>query len=513
VSWASDPQIKIYLNEMLVHRKMVLILFVLVNLLMLVAAYSWPKGYVADTTIHAAERNVLQPLMQGAAATTDVVADRARLARELINGRKVMNQVVVEAGWVSPETPDKARNDIVDALNKRTTISNVGRNLIRIEFRDSDAERTYRTTKAIADIFIQESVNAKAAESQSAFDFIDKQTQEYQQKLAEMEERLKEFRIANIDVRPGADGDVNARMNALQTRIETTRQELREAEIRKRSLEKQLSGEAEVATAISREGQYRQRIAELTNQLETLRLSYHDTYPDIVNIRHQIEDLKRAIDEDKRRREAAKAAGQITIDDSVINNPMYQQLKRDLSQTQITIDTLLARIGEANHQLNSLLERGKKIHGGEATLAELTRDYQVTRDIYQDLLRRRENARVSMNMDRENQGLTFKVQEPATLPQKPSGPRFLHFITLGLLLGVAIPSALIFSVIRFDPRVRQPWALSERYRLPMTVVVPHLWSPQETGVLHREIENGTVLIAGTLFIIVAAVVLRVTGAV
>ena len=40
----------------------------------------------------------------------------------------------------------------------------------------------------------------------------------------------------------------------------------------------------------------------------------------------------------------------------------------------------------------------------ESALAELTRDYEVNRDIYQDMLRRRENARVSMELDRERRG-------------------------------------------------------------------------------------------------------------
>jgi len=506
----NDPRVKIYLNELLARRRMVVVGFVVINIVTLAAAYVWPKGYAADTTILASERNVIQPLMQGAAVTTEV-ADRARLARELMNGRKVMDQVIVAAGWVKPEATEKEKKSIVDALSRRTVVNNVGPNLIRIQYHDTDPERAYRTTKAIAEIFIQESVNAKAAESQSAFQFIDKQTQEYHDKLSEMEEKLKQFRIDNIDASPGSEIDISQRMNALQQRIETSRQDLKEAEIKRRSLEKQLSGEAEVATVLSREGQYRQRIAELTNQMETLRLTYHDTYPDIVNLRHQIEDLKQAIVEDKRKREAARATGQVTIDDSVINNPMYQQLKRDLSQTQISIDTLNARIHEASRQLQGLLERGKKVHGGEATLAELTRDYQVTRDIYQDLLKRRENARVSMNLDKENQGLTFKIQEPAVLPTQPRGPQFIHFILIGLFLGVAIPVGLVIAIAQIDPRIRQPQVLHERYQLPVMATVPHLWSSAETEAVNKELGAGVMMVSATLLLIFLALLLRATG--
>lgn len=507
----TDPRFRVFLIEVFNRRKLVVAGFVAINLFALIAAFSWPRGYTAATTILVSEKNIIQPLMQGAAATTEV-ADRARMAREVIHGRRVMNQVVGLTGWVRAEAPDSEREPIIDSLTARTTISNVGRNLIRIEFRDGDAERAFRTTKTLADIFIQESIGAKAAESQAAFEFIDRQTQEYHEKLMAMEERLKAFRIANIDASPGSEGDFNQRINALQQRIEQSTQELREAEIKKRSLEKQLSGEVESATVVSREGQYRQRIAELNTQLETLRLSYHDTYPDIVRIRHQIADLNEAIAADRQRRAQAGPGSRAVIDESVINNPVYQQMKRELSQTQIMIDMLNARIGEARQQLNAVLERGKQAQSGEATLAELTRDYQVTRDIYQDLLRRRESARVSMNMDKENQGLTFKIQEPATLPLEPSGLKFWHYIAIGLVLGVVVPGGLIYGLIQIDPRVRQPMTLAARRTLPMLVVVPHLWHPADTTGIQREYSWYGVAVVATVVTVFVAILLRMIGA-
>jgi uncharacterized protein involved in exopolysaccharide biosynthesis len=190
---------------------------------------------------------------------------------------------------------------------------------------------------------------------------------------------------------------------------------------------------------------------------------------------------------------------------------MYQQLKRDLSQTQITIDTLNARIHEASRQLQSLLERGKKVHGGEATLAELTRDYQVTRDIYQDLLKRRENARVSMNLDKENQGLTFKIQEPAVLPTQPKGLQFGHFILLGLFLGIGIPVGIVIAFVQVDPRVRHSYVLFEHNQLPVMTTVPHLWTPGETHAVYQEVGSGVLLVLGTLILMVLAQLLRFAG--
>jgi len=331
---------------------------------------------------------------------------------------------------------------------------------------------------------------------------------EYHQKLTRAEESLKEFRSANLDAQPGLEKDVSTRLTALQNRIEEATRELRETEIKKVSLEKQLSGEAEVASAVSRESQYRARIAELNTQLETLRLNYHDTYPDVIRVRHQIDDLKEAIVAERQRREQAKASGRMVIDDTVINNPMYQQLRRELSQTQVQIDTLNARIGQAKQQLHAELERGKRMQGGATTLAELTRDYQVNREIYQDLLRRRENARVSMNLDKENQGLTFRIQEPATLPLQPTGPQFWHFVAAGLFLGVLIPLGLLYAKLQIDPTIRIPASILDRHKLPLLGSVPQLWSPAETAVVRRDLHRLSILVGGTVLVLAVIMILR-----
>ena len=497
----------ILVNEAFHYRKTVVSAFIVINLILLVAGLLWPKGYTALTTIVVEDKKVIQPLMQGAAVATDVT-DRSRLAREVIFGRKIMNQILEDAGWMKSNPSPVEQDEIIKKLIKHTTITSVGKDIIRIEYRDDDPERAYMTAQKYADLFISESLGAKAAESQAAFDFIDKQTEVYHDKLTKAEGQLKEFRSANLDARPGSDADISTRLNQLQTRIEQTTQDLREAEVKKNSLEKQLSGEAEVATVLSREGQYRSRIAELQSRIETLRMSYHDTYPDIVQIKHQIEDLNQGIVEERTRREAAKMSGKLVIDEGVINNPLYQQLKQELSQTKINVEMLSARISEAKRELANELERGKRVHGGEATLSELTRDYQVNRDIYQDLLRRRENARVSMNLDTEKQGLTIKIQEPATLPRQPSGLRFLHFIIGGLVLGVLLPLGFLYAVLHLDPRIRFGAAIADKHKLPLLTVVPHLWSPTETQIVRREVAWLSLAVNGALLAIAVTVVLR-----
>jgi len=502
-----EQLIRVISNEAFHNRKTVVTIFIVVYIAMVALGLAWPKVYTAYTSIVVEEKKVIQPLMQGAAVATDV-ADRARLAREVIYGRKIMDQILEYAGWMKNNLTPAEHDKIIKRITDKTIITNIGRDIIKIEYSDNDPERAFKTTQKFADLFISETLRAKSAESQSAYDFINKQTEAYHEKLTKAEEQLKDFRTANLDARPGSEADIALRLNQLQDRIQHATQDLKEAEVRKDSLEKQISGEAEVASTLSREGQFRSRIAELQSRLETLRLSYRDTYPDIVQLKHQIEDLNQAIAEDQQQRAAAKASGRVVLNEGMINNPLYQQLKQELSQTKVNIEMLNTRIAEAKRTLAQELELGKRVHGGEAELSELTRDYQVNRDIYQDLLRRRENARVSMNLDIDTQGLAIKIQEPARLPRQPSGLRFLHFIIGGLVLGIALPVGMLFTRAYLDPRIRVGEVISEKRKLPLLAVVPQLWTPSETQMLHREVEWLSLVMSGTFLVVALTAALR-----
>jgi polysaccharide chain length determinant protein (PEP-CTERM system associated) len=501
---------RILLSELLRAPRFVLACFAVVVMLFTLAGLIWRPNYASSAIILVDEKNIIQPLMEGTAVATPAV-DRARLAREVIQGRRFMQRLLQETGLLREGATAEEFEKLMKEVVQRIAIANVGRNLIRLEYRDEDPERTYLVAKRMTDLFIAESLEAKAAESRAAFEFIEKQVQEYHQKLVQAEERLKEFRSANLDARPGSEADISARLNELQARIERTTQELKEAEIKKQSLERQLSGEAEVVSVLSRESQYRARIAELQQRLETLRLSYHDSYPDIVQIRHQINDLEEAIRAERDKREAAKASGRVTIDESVINNPMYQQLRRELSATEVQIDTLKARLAEARRQLEAEVERGRRVHTGEATLAELTRDYQVNRDIYQDLLRRRENARVSMNLDLERQGLSFRLQEPPVQPLEPRGLRFAYFVAFGLILGLALPVGAMALKLHFDSSLRTSSALSRQLPQVFLTAVPHYWTRSGLQAMRLELARAAAGAGLVLFAVLVIGLLRMNG--
>lgn len=473
---------RLFIREVKRNKTHIAIAFAVISILILCVGIVWPNRYSSVALIFAEEQSVINPLMEGRAATATNQRDRVSIARELLFGQKIMDQILRETGLINDSTHPVERERIIESLQGSTEISRSGGNLIKIEYRNSDPERAYTIAKRLSELFIEGSVQARQHEAAEAFNFINTQVSEYHKKLTEAEENLKDFRSDNVNITPGNETEVGGRINTLRLRIEQAQLELREAEIKQKTLEDQLSGEAETTSVLTREGQYRTRIAELQQELDTLRLTYHDTYPDIVRIKHQIEDLKEAIANERRRIEAAKNAPRGSaprVDENVALSPLYQQLRTELSQTKTLIATLRSRINENQSILNQELGRARRMHGAEAALAELTRDYNVNREIYQDLLKRRENARVTMNLGLQEQGPSLRIQEPARMPVKPSGLRFLHFIMGGLVLGIVLPLAVIYAIIMFDPRIRSEAVITENLKLPVLAAIPRLESPEE----------------------------------
>lgn len=510
-----NDTVRVLISEAIVYRNIIVAMFAAISISMLGIGLMWTKLYSADVTIKIDQKNIIRPLMEGTAVPTGV-GDIARNARELIFSRKIMNEIVKFAGWMESKPSAIEQEKIIDKIKRRTDIAGVGKNLVKITYRDEDPERAQKTAQRIGELFVAESRIQKFEESKAAFEFIDKQVAEYHKKLVAAERRLKEFRTKHLDSLPGTDADIATRINNLKDQIEKNRLELKEAEIKQASLERQLTGEAEVSISLSRETQYATRIADLQTQLETLRLSYKEDYPDIVSIRHQIEDLKQAILEERARREkkknTAKENGNSSyISENVATNPLFQELRKDLSVAKTTVAALRARIRELKRRLGEELERGRSIHVSDAELAELTRGYEVNRDLYQDLLKRREKARVSRNLDRDDQGLTLSIYEPAVLPLEPTGLRFVHFAIGGIFLGLAIPIGLLVALQYIDPRVRSRDVLAEKLGLPVIGVIPVLYAPADSRELEWNVKILAAVGAGVFLLYIFIGLLRLRG--
>ncbi|MCG8668495.1 MAG: hypothetical protein MI867_03710 [Pseudomonadales bacterium] len=494
--------IRVVIKELILHRVMVTLLFSGTMLAIVIIGLFYPLKFTSSATIIADQQNIIAPLLEGQAEVTQV-RDQSQLVKEVVYSARILSVVIKQLDLVEPDTSPKEQELIQNDLRKNLLVKAVGPGIIKLTATNSDPGLAFNHVSKVTELFIKDASESKRSESREAFQFIDKQVKSYKSQLQNAEENLKAFKASNTD---GSERDVKDRIGQLRRDIERMELDLEDANTTVDSVQGQLAQESRYVARQFRSDVYRERLAEAQSRLATLQLSYKDTYPDIVTLKHQIADLKDAIQEaetDDFEPDAGASEGNV--------NPLYERLRSDLAAARTNVSTLERRLRLTKALLDEEYERLKRIAEQEAQLAELTRDYTVTREIYEDMLDRKEKARLSMTLDIEGQGVTYKIQEPAVFPLNPTGLRFLHFVLIGPILGVLFPVGLVVAYVMLDPRIRFVDKLEQEIDIPVLGVVPHIHTK-----LSQRVLKGDVLLLATLLIVVFAayvsiVVLRVKG--
>ncbi|RFF31567.1 XrtA system polysaccharide chain length determinant [Wenzhouxiangella sediminis] len=473
------------------HFLLLALAFAVIGLLALAVAISWPKQYRSSTSILVSEDNIIRQLMDGRAVPTSVY-DRAAIAQEVMFSQKVMEEILAVGGWLDASPGQAERERLVQEIKDRTAVGAPRENLIRIEYWDRNPARAKLVTERFAALFMAESAAAKKRESADAYEFIARQVSQYHGMLVDAEERLKAFREISDDARPGSGDAVDDRIAGLRADIQQFRIERGEMRSREASLERQLAGLDPESGIQTYQAQLRQRISIVQEELDTLLLDLQPRHPDVVRARHQIEDLKA---------ELASSGSRVAapVDGSGYRqSAMQQELNIGLSELRSAMAGLDARIDATERLLQQEIARGRRVAQSDLQHAELMRDHVVNRTIYEDLLNRLENARLSMRLDELGQGLTFSIHEPAMEPARASGPRFMHLAAGGLMAAVATPLGLLLLLVRLDPRVRSPEAIERVTQLPLLGTIPRYWTPRERKRLKARIAVAVAIAVVTL---------------
>lgn len=497
------------LKELNLHKGKAVLCFAVITSLVVTVGIFWPKRFESAAIIFADDQNIIKPLLAGQAEVTKLnEGDQLQVVQQRVFSDELMKQVLVEAKMIDPaKLEDRyATQPLVRGIAGRLKVEGAGKNHVRFSFRDEDRNKAYAIASAVTNVFIRDTARTKREESSEAFKFINNQATTYKEQLQAAEDRLKDFKSKN----PGSSEDsIVRRMSDLRTSTETLTLELQVARARRDELRQQIAHEKQFIAQSYKADVYRNAMAQAQSKLDTLRLSYQETYPDIVALKQQIEDLRRSISQ-------AEGAPQSNDQEGTSSsNPVYQKLKTELSDAEVSVKTLELKVESARRMLSSETENTKDNAEYQAQLAELTRDYTVTKGIYEDLLARKERARMSVALDVQGQGLNYRIKEPALYPTAPVGVRFVHFFLAAPLIGIALPLALIVAYIQLDPRIR--FTESVQAVLPASVslmiVVPHMATQLERRANRADWGYLAVFVGLILLAYVIVAVVRLSGVV
>jgi polysaccharide chain length determinant protein (PEP-CTERM system associated) len=464
--------------ELIRYRFMVVAIFLAIAFLVLCLGFLLPKNYTTTAVLYAEDSNIIGDLLKGNAEVTKI--DRSEKASEIIYTKPIMLAVGKRAGLIKDDMTESEQLRIVDFIRGRVSIERERSNdYFRLMFTANNPDASFEVLNAIVAEFIENAARKKRDESMGAYTFIDSQVQIYKQQLEAAEEKLKDFKSQNTD---GTEEQVNNRLAVLRQDLETLKINLEETQARINSITQQLGNEGQYLQAKGQADELRQRRQTLIGQLEQLQLSYQDSYPDIISLKSQISEVDQAI-------QKMQESGAIFGSGEKVENPLYEELRKQLSEADVEMRTQKRRMQSLMKLQSEELARQKRIAERQARLSELTRDNDVTRKLYDEMSEKRAAARLSMTLDQEGQGVTYRVQESPSFPLKPTGLRFIHFAILGPILAFLAPIGLLVAYIMMDPHLRSARMLQKQ--LPEDVnmigVIPHYDSPIVQRLLRKDV--------------------------
>jgi polysaccharide chain length determinant protein (PEP-CTERM system associated) len=449
-----------------------------VGLLAAVALLAIHDRYESRARLYVDTQTILQPLLQGLTVQPDIDQMYAMLARTLIN-RPNIERIMEKAGLDKEAATPQARDQMIEKLTKDISVKPAGgKNLFDITYRDTDAVRGLRVVQELVALFLSSSEGYKRRDTEEARKFIDEQIAIYETKLEDAENRLKDFKLRNVNVAAAAGGaagqDHFARIDNVQQELSRVRVEARAAEEGRDALRRQLAdpdstggpNTTVTAPAAMPETPVDARLDAQRKQLDELRQRYTDEHPDIIAARRTIAQLEteraREIEEMRRLPPEARASAA---------SLSYQQIKVKLAEAEANVASLQGRMRELNASLQELRAQASRDPQVEAELAHLNRDYDVIKKNYEQLVQRRESASISGNVDQTNRLAEINVIEPPRVEDKPVFPSRKALVPVTLLLAIVagIGAGMVANYLR--PTVRSARELRRLSARPLLGMV------------------------------------------
>src|SRR5215470_5686005 len=451
-----------------------------------------PDRYESSARVYVDTQSVLKPLLSGLAVQPDIDQQLTILSRTLVSRPNVERLIrMTDMDLQAKSSSDK--EGMIDRIQRTVRISTAGRdNLYTIGYQDSDPGQAKRVVQSLLSIFVESSLGSKRKDADTARRFIEEQIKQYEKRLEEAENRLKEFRLKNLTLL-GADGrDYFARMSSLAEAVNAARLELRAAEQSRDALKKELAGEEPVFLpegpaapgGASLVPELDSRIETQKKNLDELLRRYTDQHPDVIQSRRLIQQL-----EEERKQEIAArtkpSPDGASKRPSFQGNPVLQQLKISLAEAEANVASLRARVAELEVRHNQLRAAARMQPELEAELAQLNRDYDIQKKQYESLVTRRESAAISGDMDATAGVADFRVIDPPTVSQRPVAPNrlLLSLVALAGALAAGVFASLVVSQI--FPTVHDARSLRTIAERPVLGAVTLLMNQRSTRARRR----------------------------
>lgn len=397
-----------------------------------------PNSYESNARIYVQLEDVLAEQLEIAGgAERDITRVRQTLTSS-VNLEKVIRSTRLGEGIDDQRKMEKAIQDLTEAVEVKSEEDNLfelSAEIGRGDLSDNEnAKLAQDVVQKLIDIFREENIAGNRGEVAETIVFLDQQLEERKKELEAAEQRRLVFEAENPDLIGGADG-VSLRLQTLRSELRDVDADLAAASSALASIDGQIAGTPRmIAGSANETGSARAALAQAQAQLAQLQSrGLTDSHPDVVSTKKQVDLLRR-----QAANENPNTGGS--------PNPAYTGLMSVKSERQANVQALTARKAALNAELSSLMASQASEPTVAAEANRISRDYQVLKDKYDELLNNREEMRLRGQVETNRSSFKFEVIDPPTTPRAPSAPKrpilLLGVLFAGLAAGIGAAFAI-----------------------------------------------------------------------
>ena len=407
--------------------------------------------YKAETKVYIDSSSVLKPLLEGLTIQSDLQAVVELMIKQLVTRPNIERAIRLMDMDLEVNTPLEMER-LVNSVTKSVEVGSSGRtNIYAISYTDTDRARAKKMVQVLLDIFVEDTLGKTGSQSDTAIEFLDTQIEKYDVLLREAEQRREEFKRKNVGLMPGDGANYYTQLQRENLLLEQARLSLAEFENRRDQIKLQIielksiklksnenSKEVIVKTSLDL------RIEDQEGKVNELLLLYTEEHPDVINARYVLESLKE-------RKQQEQVETRITDQSLIITNPVYQELQILLAATEADISSYVTRVKSKERKQEKLKKLIDIVPQIEADLQRLDRNYDVHKNNYNELVARRERAKISEDVEAGSDQIKFRIIEPPFAPQRSHFPNRPLFDAAMLLLALGIGYGLSLLISLFQP--------------------------------------------------------------
>jgi len=422
---------------------------------------------------------------------------------------------------------DRMRKDIrielVDDRDRRTRETRSF--LFTVSYTASNPVVAAHVANTIASLYSEENGRMREQQAVSTSEFLENQLRELREKLQKQEHVITTYKEKYLGELP-EQKDVNLRtLERLQAQLQLAHENNRRATERRQMLTDAL-GQIDTSVAMTSPGgsgisvtpadTAAARLNLLRQELAMAQTRFSDKYPDVVQLKEQIRVLEQKVETEKQAAQALpksvahaskRGAGGRELR-TPPENAYVQSLMTQLDQATVEAKTTSEEMQNINAQIATVTRRLDSTPKREQELVLLTRDYDTTRELFKSLLTKRGEANMAAELEQKQQGESFRVIEPARLPERPAGPNRFRLLLVGLALAIGAAGAAVVLAEQVDTSFRRVDEVRSTLPLPVLSAIPRITTEHDRthGLRQRRwataaICVGLCVVAGTSFMV------------